>query len=273
MNRAHTLLAGQPGHELANDSPFSGLASQASKIARNLGVIRNQYGAGHGRARTPSFADEMLALALDGGLLWARWALRRVGYFTKGRPSALINDLIVESRPFYSGSLRERLLAANLPQLEPRHRRSIGVAVGQRVMRESFVVRRDGLDPCLQSSDLVAWPREYRLGLAFGLWFDPDDRLTLTPKSVRDALDVLDPVPDAAADLAEMVDRIVAVRPPGGLTGDWRDDYGTAQFVTTRGSLRPVEERPVLLKLTENINPPPPSNCRSSKLRSAQRRS
>jgi hypothetical protein len=140
VNRAHNLLAGQPGHQLVNDSPFSGLASQASKIARNLGVVRNEYGAGHGRARTPRFADEMLTLALDGGLLWSRWALRRVGYFAKGRPSSLISDLIVQQQTFYSGSLKERLLAANLPALEPRYQRSIGVC--RRPTRDEWDLRR-----------------------------------------------------------------------------------------------------------------------------------
>jgi hypothetical protein len=82
--RAHGLLTGQPGRELANQSPFGQLATQASKIAKNLGNIRNEFGGGHGRARTPDLRDEMVALALDGGLLWTRWALRRLGYFSEG---------------------------------------------------------------------------------------------------------------------------------------------------------------------------------------------
>lgn len=255
VNRAHALLAGQPGHELANASPFSSLATQASKIARNLGIIRNEYGAGHGRARTPSLTDEMLTLALDGGLLWTRWALRRVGYFAKGRPSALINDLIGDQQTFYSGLLKERLVAANLPSLEPRHQRSIGVAVGQRAMRQTFVVRWDGVDPCLQSDDLLEWPRDYRLGVAFGLWFDPEDHLTLTPQSVQDALSLLDPIPDAAEDLAAMVDRVIAARQPGGLTVDWGADYNALQFVRGRIALRPAAEQPALTKLAANIDP------------------
>lgn len=258
VNKAHLLLAGQPGHELANDSPFSGLASQASKIARNLGAIRNEYGAGHGRARTPGFADEMLTLALDGGMLWARWALRRVGYFAMGRPSSLINDLIIEPQSFYSGTLRTRLAAANLPQLEGRHQRSIGVAVGQRVMRNTFVVRWDGLDPCLESSDLTEWPRDYRLGLAFGLWFSPEDHLTLTSFSVQAALTVLDPLPDAAPELSDMVQRVAAARAPGGLTGNWSEDRATAQFVSSRIPLRPADEAPVLTELAKLVEPEPP---------------
>lgn len=144
--QAHALLPGQPGHQLANQSPFGQLVTQASKIAKNLGNIRNEFGGGHGRARTPDLHDEMVALALDGGLLWARWALRQLGYFAEGRPTSLINDLVVAPQNFYTGTLQRRPLAANLLALEPRHQRSIGVAVGQRVMRGTFVVRRDGLE-------------------------------------------------------------------------------------------------------------------------------
>lgn len=192
VNQAHNLLSGQPGRELANQAPFGRIAVQASKIARNLGDVRNEFGGGHGRARTPDLRDEMVNLALDGGLLWTRWALRRLGYFSEGRPDPLISDLIVHPQTFRSGDLARRLLAANVPALETRHQRSIGVAVGQRVMRQTFVVRRDGLDPCLESGELTPWTRDYRIGVAYGLWFDPDDQLTLTALSVKEALQVLE---------------------------------------------------------------------------------
>ncbi|SRR6266568_4741338 len=256
--QAHTLLSGQPGHELANQSPFGQLATQASKIAKNLGNIRNEFGGGHGRARTPDLRDEMVALALDGGLLWARWALRRLGYFAEGRPTALINDLIVTPQTFYAGTLERRLLAANLPALESRHQRSIGVAVGQRVMRETFVVRRDGLQPCLASDDLSTCPRDYRLGLAYGLWFDPAGALTLTPCSLEDALRVLEPVPDSSKDLMEWVTRIDQLRFPGGLTDDYVASMAAEQFVQRWMTLRPVEDHLALTALAKNVKPEPP---------------
>lgn len=46
VTQAHTLLTGQPGHELANQSTFGQLATQARKIARNLGNIRTNSAAG-----------------------------------------------------------------------------------------------------------------------------------------------------------------------------------------------------------------------------------
>jgi hypothetical protein len=257
LNRAHHLLTGQPGYELANQSTFGQLATQASKISGNLGKIRNEFGGGHGRARTPDLRDEMVALALDGGLLWSRWALRRLGYFTEGRPTSLINDLVVNRQTFYAGTLRRRLLAANLPGLDPRHQRSIGMAVGQRIMRETFVVRRDGLDPCLGSDDLNTWPRDYRLGLAYGLWFDPNGGLTLTPGSLEDALRVLEPVPDGAGDLADWVTRIAQMRTPGGLSEDFAVSRAAEQFLRRWIPLRPTEEHLALGALAEHIKPLP----------------
>jgi hypothetical protein len=257
--QAHTLLTGQPGHQLANKSPFGQLATQASKIVKNLGGIRNEFGGGHGRARTPDLQDEMVALALDGGLLWARWALRRLGYFSEGRPTSLINDLIVTGETFYAGTLERRLLAANLPTVEPRHQRSIGVAVGQRVMRGTFVVRRDGLEPCLASDDLNTWPRDYRLGLAYGLWFDPAGGLTLTTRSIEEALRVLEPVPDCADDLAEWVTRIGGLRIPDGLNDDdYLASLTAAEFVVRWMSFRPAAEQQALAALAANVKPEPP---------------
>ncbi|OMQ28577.1 hypothetical protein BK799_29650 [Rhodococcus sp. D-1] len=254
VKQAHGLLSGQPGDQLANTSAFGQMATQASRIAQNLGRIRNEYGGGHGRARVPNLDDEMVELSLDGGLLWARWALRRIGYFAIGRPGPLIEALVGNSPSvFYSGLLKERLLSADLPNLEPRYQRSIGMAVGQRVMRETFVVRVDGLDPVLASDSLSTWPRDYRIGLAHGLWFDPDGHLTLTPASVQEALSVLEPVPDCADDLAGWVDQIETLRPPGELSGDFGPDYQAQQFVLGRITARPSAERSALKRLAANI--------------------
>jgi hypothetical protein len=106
VKSAHNLLAGQPGDQLANQRAFGQIATQASKIALNLGNIRNEYGGGHGRARLSILDDEMVTLSLDGGLLWARWALRRVGFFAIGRPELLIKDLVGPTS-FYAGVLNE----------------------------------------------------------------------------------------------------------------------------------------------------------------------
>lgn len=58
IGRAHDLLADQPGHALARGGEFTRAASQARKIAGSLGLIRNQFGGGHGRGRMPDIRDE-----------------------------------------------------------------------------------------------------------------------------------------------------------------------------------------------------------------------
>jgi hypothetical protein len=251
------LLAGQPGHELANQSPFGAIAMQACKIAKSLREIRNEYGGGHGRARLPDLTDEMVALALDGGLMWSRWALRRIGYFSEGRPIPLINDLTTGTI-FRSGDLKRRLLASNLSKTEPRHQRSIGVAVGQRAMQGTFVVQRDGVESCLDSDDLVVWPREYRVGLAYGLWFDLNERATLSFGSIKTVFAVLEPVPDCSADLIEWIERIIKLPLAEEFANDWNAKYNSELFLKNLRQLRPNEERPLLLKLAKHVEPGPP---------------
>lgn len=253
VSRAHELLAQQPGHDLTSERDFARLASQASRMARNLGNIRNQYGGGHGRARHPRVRGEMVDLALDGGLIWSRWALRRLGLFSEGRPDALIRDLVDEPQNFYSGTLTRRLEAANLPNLEERHQRALGVAVAQRCMRGTFVVRWGGLDPCLSSDDLSVWPAAYRIGLTHGLWFDPNEWPTVTATSIREGLTVLDPVPDCSQDLDELVQRIVTSTEPG-LPGETEQDVAAvAGFVRDRVRVRPEAEQPALARLADHI--------------------
>lgn len=259
VNEAHSLLKGQAGGvELANESVLGQMATQASKIARNLGDIRNGFGGGHGRAHVPRVPEEMVRLALDGGLLWVRWALRRLGYFTEGRPDALIEDLAGDTPAvFYSGDLRRRLEAANLVSLEPQHQRAIGVAVGQRAARGTFVVHRDGVEPCLKSDNLVAWPREYRLGLVNGLWFDNDGNVTMTAASVRDALLVLDPLADCAVELDAWVNHISRAF-EGRPTPAWdRDACDVSQWIGARVRERPEEERAALSSLADLVSPYP----------------
>lgn len=257
VNGAHQLLAAQPGHDLTSDKHFAAMASQASRIARNLGNIRNQFGGGHGRARQPDIRHEMVDLALDGGLIWTRWAVRRLGLFSEGRPAALIRDLVEEPATFHSGDLRRRLVAANLPDLEPHHQQELGVAVGQRVMRQTFVVRWDGLDPCLSSDDLAVWPAGYRIGLLRGVWFAPDGHPTVTPRSIRDGLEVIDPVPDAADALHEQVARVRESTQPSLPDADQESVRETAEWLRHRESVRPAAEQAALRELLEHLAPPP----------------
>ncbi|WP_166678027.1 abortive infection family protein [Kribbella kalugense] len=208
VKRAHDLLAAQPGHELAHPSPFGNLATQASKMAVSMSAIRNNYGGGHGRARQPELQAEMLDLAMDGSLLWVRWAVRRLGYFAQGRPETLIRDLVGDPTgpiSFSAGDLTSRLQSANLPRSDPRHSRSIGIAVGQRTAQETFNVRIEGVNAASADNDLEHWPAAYRLGVASGLLFSPDEIPTTTALNLRLALRIYLPVTDAPDEIAKLL--------------------------------------------------------------------
>ena len=211
--RAHELLRNQPGHELAHQSTYAAMALQASKMAGNLAEIRNAIGGGHGRARKPYVRAEEVDLALDGAITWVRWALRRLDLFAEGRPDQLIRDLIgSDTEPqkiFTQGLLARRLVAANLPQLEAKWQRALGVAVGQRSSGGTFVVSNDGLSPAVESADLAVWPAQYRLGLALGCLFDRDEQPTIWPGSIAAAIKVLTPVTNEEAALELLVERII----------------------------------------------------------------
>lgn len=209
VSRAHDLLRTQKGQELAYDSPYNALAVQASKIAISLAQIRNAHGAGHGRARQPVVRNEMVDLALDGSFTWLRWACRRVGLFSEGRPDQLIRALVDEPATFTSGMLARRLVAADLPGLEDHHQRALGVAVGQRSARETFVVYADGMRPAIESADLVAWPTAYRLGLAHGILFDPSEQSTVVPLYLQRSMEVLTPVQNQQRQFGELVESVI----------------------------------------------------------------
>lgn len=256
VSRAHELLATQPGRELADQTPFRNLATQARKMAVSMGTIRNNFGAGHGRARQPEMRSEMLDLAIDGSLLWVRWALRRLGYFAQGRPETLIRDLVGDphgSIIFYRGDLTERLSNANLPNLEPKHARAIGVAVGQRAAMNTFNVRIEGVDACVADPDLTRWPAAYRIGVATGLLFSPEELPTFTARNLYQAMEVCAPVTDASEEIISLIRRVMDIQPPGPLPGEVEDNAKLVWFLERAAASRPQEEQAAWAALAEHL--------------------
>jgi hypothetical protein len=253
VNKAHRLLESQPGQDLALSRVFRNLAEQSKKMANSMGNVRNEFGGGHGRALLPTVETEMLYLSLDGSLMWVRWALRRLGFLTYGRPEDLIRDLIEVPQSFYRGVLEDRLKASNMAALDPRHQRALGVAVGQRCMRGTFVVRWDGLDPCVSSDDLELWPEGYRAGLAHGLLFDPSGSPTVNAFSIEQALKALDPVADASEYLNELVNMIVDSTPDGLPSEDEVLAENVRKYVHRRITSSPSAERLALMRLERHI--------------------
>jgi hypothetical protein len=246
VGNAHGLLARQRGVELARDSPFANLTTQARKMAVSMSTIRNEFGGGHGRARQPELTPEMLTLAMDGSLLWVRWAVRRLDAFAEGRPETLIRDLVGDPDgviSFYRGSLAQRLASSGLAEIEPRHARAIGVAVGQRAARDTFNVRIDGVDPPANDPDLHRWPAPYRLGVARGLLFAPDERTTFTAYNLLEALQVCLPVIDASEEMGDLIRAVLQAVPPGQLPGNPESTASLTWLIDQNVQSRPAAEQ------------------------------
>src|SRR5699024_7071956 len=84
------------------------------------------------------------------------------------------------------------------------------------------------------------WPAGYRIGLLRGLWFAPDGHPTVTPRSIRDGLEVIDPVPDAADALHEQVARVRESTRPSLPDADRESVRETAEWLRHRESVRPA---------------------------------
>lgn len=253
--RAHELLRGQPGDELAHQSAYAAIAMQASKMTSGLAEIRNAIGGGHGRARRPYVHAEEVDLALDGALTWVRWALRRLDLFAEGRPDQLIQDLVgsetSSQTTFTTGLLARRLAAANLAQLERKWQRALGVAVGRRSAGGTFVVSGEGLTPALESSDLMDWPPQYRLGLAYGYMFDRNEQPTMSPGAISAVVKVLQPVEGEEEALNELADSIVLNYRPR--YGDEPQLVDAAREVEAAASQMSPQMRPPVVRLSAHL--------------------
>lgn len=176
IGRAHAALKRQPGVGVAADRMVRDMAGAARTLATQLGDLRNGWGTGHGRSRAPDTLEEHSFLAAEAALLWARWALRRLDHLVMGRPADLIRDL-AGGFTFYSGDLRRRMAAANIPELNEEEAHALGMAVGQRAARGTFLAAIEGIDEPLAADD--PWPASYRRGVLQGLVVDADGRISL----------------------------------------------------------------------------------------------
>jgi hypothetical protein len=203
--KAHEVLERQPGKGLTQAEPLRSVMQNAKAMACKLGDLRNSYGTGHGRALEPRVTDELSQICIDAALMWSRWALRRLNALALGMPTPLINDLL-GGGIFRSGLLTERLASADLAHQEPEVQRRIGVAVGQRAMRETFVVRQDGIEECAERDEPEIWPAAYREGAFEGLFVNPFGQLTVDSWSARWAPRLIAPLENPA----DIIDKLAA---------------------------------------------------------------
>ena len=222
--KAHEVLERQPGKGLTQAEPLRSVMQNAKAMACKLGDLRNSYGTGHGRAVEPQVTDELSQVCIDAALMWSRWALRRLDALAQGMPTPLINDLL-GGGIFRSGLLTERLTSADLTHQEPEVQRRIGVAVGQRAMRETFVVRRDGIEECAERDAPEIWPAAYREGAFEGLFVNPYGQLTVDSWSARWAPRLIAPLENPADVIDKLAVRIGELPQADPLPyGDARDE-------------------------------------------------
>ena len=157
---------------------------------------------------------------------------------------------------FTQGLLARRLSAADLPRQPERYQRALGVAVGQRSAANTFVVIADGFTPAVESDDLDAWPSQYRVGLAYGRLFDPDEQPTLTTYSIPHAMKVLAPVEGEEAALEDLVDRIINHFSPG--PTDSAELAEAARQVDQVADRMAAPMKPALRKLAAFLRPTAP---------------
>lgn len=203
---AQAALDRQPGKGGASEAHMRNIAQGAKSIVSQLPEVRNRFGTGHGRVLVPEMEAELAPLCLDSALLWSRWVLRRLGQVLAGRPLGLITAL--HDGNFYGGGLRKRLQAINLPQLETLDQKLVGVAVGHRAMRDTFVVRNEGVDECASNADLKVWPKGYRTGLVEGLFLDRQGYVDTNAWGAKASASIIAPVPAAAQFLGALENKV-----------------------------------------------------------------
>jgi hypothetical protein len=206
LTKAHVALDRQPGHGAAAEVPIRNIAQGAKSIASQLPELRNRFGTGHGRVLPPEIDEELAPLCVDAAMLWSRWALRRLGYLLAGRPTGLVTAL--QDGIFYRGDLAKRLQAINLETLEPSDQRLIGVSVAHRAMRDTFVVKDEGVEACAGQPDLRVWPSAYRVGLVEGLFLDREGYVDANAWGVKAAAAVIAAAPSAAQFLQDLATKV-----------------------------------------------------------------
>lgn len=188
ITAAHKAVERQPGEGLAgSDEAVRKMAQSAKGLVTELAQLRNAVGTGHGRAKLPPVVEEQGRIATDATIVWARWMLGRLPSYLLSDVRELIRHL--GGRPFYKGDLTTRLEAVDLSSLTPEDAQALGVAVGRRTVRQTFLVRIEGVEPVIKYPE--RYPAAYRAGLVYGLLFNEQGALCTQATAVSLAVDLL----------------------------------------------------------------------------------
>jgi Abortive infection C-terminus len=223
VNAAHLALERQPGRDVSMSSDIRAIASSAKKIVIHVRAIRNEHGSGHGRARLKAVDEEMRTVVCDAAVLWVRWALRRLEHILVGEADRLIGEL--RDAIVYRKSLAVHLEAVMLPEQAPETQRAIGVAFGARTAQDTGNPRVVGIDPAIESGDLVAWPVQYRVGVVEGLLLGRWGYRTSSDRYIPLAAAVIAvvPGPELVQALPGLIEKVRSAGYPAGYLPDPED--------------------------------------------------
>jgi hypothetical protein len=241
ITKAHKVLASQPGEGLASDPATQKIAQGLKSIVLGLADLRNSVGTGHGRSTVPDIVGEHGSMAVDACRLWCAWALRRLGPYIAGSVTGIVRALDADT--FRGGELAHRLSLARMADLPADEQRRLGIAVARRALRDTFVVRMDGID-AIDSSDAKTWPAAYVQGVILGLFIDADGGLIpagwKTDTAARLLASMDDPLPllnDLQSEIARTSMSLKAVNDASSVRAS------AAAFVPTRAMFGDDEAR------------------------------
>lgn len=255
VNKAHEVLEHPRGDDLAQDAAVKGIIRQAKSAVIQMGDLRNAVGTGHGSAIVREAIDEHADIALDAAVMWSRWALRRHAKVVIGQHAELVSDL-GGGQTFSGGDLRRRLLAVNLPDIDPADQRIIGVAVGRRAARDTITVRQDGVEAATPAAE---WPIAYRLGVVEGLVLTEDGHIRTNRAAAGHLPALLADADEHAAAFDAMTQRLV----PALIQGEVSIVHDIAQREAIASELRrantrdlPARVQVFLTGLADRFQPP-----------------
>ncbi|GAA1955219.1 hypothetical protein GCM10009798_13060 [Nocardioides panacihumi] len=195
LKKAQAALKFQPGPGLSHDEGVRAVAQAVQTMATQLGPIRNSYGTGHGRATNPDVGEELPALTLEAGLMWTRWALRRLGHVLADYPNDLIEAVGTGTSLV---KLRKKFADAVLSQqpVEVQHR--IGVAFGRQAAGGFGNAVSVGVAPVVDAG-FDEYPVGYRCGVLEGMLLHSDGEIGLTNAHAPLFVSVFGSLPEGAA--------------------------------------------------------------------------
>jgi hypothetical protein len=258
VDAAHVALERQPGRDVSMSPDIRSIAGSAKKMVLNVRSVRNNDGAGHGRARVRAIEEETVTVIADATALWGWWALRRLEHILIGEADRLIAEL--RDAIVYQRSLAAHLEAVVLPDQPPETQRAIGIAFGARAAQDTGNPRIVGIDPAIQSSDVRAWPIQYRIGVTEGLLLGRRGYRTSSDRYVPEMAGVLTAVPasDLRSELPVLVEKVRSATYPSGYLPPMADLLQVAAALRTHVELIPIEARDLWLDLAavfEELDP------------------